>query len=206
MMYSHREAAAILMIVSAGLCSAGVAAAQARSAAKLAIPKTWDEKALREWATPLARINVRPSHISSAQYYAVPVENLKTWPIDLAGREPEALPKTVWHSRCRTVPLVRQLRAPPLVSSGRCASLHGGVPFRMGLGPLGTWLYSAFGAPWMDRDVHLGLKQISDEEYEAREYAVGLCLAGTAVCTSQRKCQTSLASKTADISITRRHT
>lgn len=53
------------------------------------IPKTWDEKALADWATPLAHIGVRPSHTSSAQYYALPVDNLKTWPVYLRGREPE---------------------------------------------------------------------------------------------------------------------
>jgi hypothetical protein len=44
---------------------------------------------LAEWATPLAGLNARPSHISAEQYYALPVDNLKTYPVYLAGREPE---------------------------------------------------------------------------------------------------------------------
>jgi hypothetical protein len=49
------------------------------------IPKTWDEAALAEWATPLARLNQRPKHISDKEYYALPVENLKTYPVYFPG-------------------------------------------------------------------------------------------------------------------------
>lgn len=80
---------AFAMLVTVVLCSFGVAAGQERSSARTPIPKTWDDKALSDWATPLSGINVRPSHISSAQYYALPVDNLKTWPVYLSGREPE---------------------------------------------------------------------------------------------------------------------
>ena len=68
---------------------AGSVFAQQRPSRTPTIPRTWDEKALSEWATPLAHIGVRPSHISPAQYYALPVDNLKTWPVYLRGREPE---------------------------------------------------------------------------------------------------------------------
>ncbi|MEO8597420.1 MAG: di-heme oxidoredictase family protein [Candidatus Solibacter sp.] len=44
---------------------------------------------LANWATPLAGLNIRPSHISAEQYYALPVDNLKTYPVYLSGREPE---------------------------------------------------------------------------------------------------------------------
>ena len=52
------------------------------------IPKTWDETALADWATPLAGINVRPTHISPNEYYSLPVDDLKTYPVYLPGREP----------------------------------------------------------------------------------------------------------------------
>src|SRR5690349_8230461 len=52
------------------------------------IPKTWDEAALSEWATPLAGINVRATHISSKEYYSLPIDNLKTYPVYFPGREP----------------------------------------------------------------------------------------------------------------------
>jgi mono/diheme cytochrome c family protein len=53
------------------------------------IPKTWDEAELAEWATPVAGLNVRPTHISAKEYYALPVENLRTYPVYFPGREPE---------------------------------------------------------------------------------------------------------------------
>ncbi len=52
------------------------------------IPKTWDRAALAEWATPLAKLNQRPAHITSAQYYGLPVEDLRTYPVYAPGREP----------------------------------------------------------------------------------------------------------------------
>ena len=53
------------------------------------IPKTWDEAELAEWATPLAGLNQRPTHISAEEYYSLPVENLRTYPVYFPGREPE---------------------------------------------------------------------------------------------------------------------
>ena len=52
------------------------------------IPKTWDEAALKDWATPLANLNARPKHMTAAQYYALPVENLRTYPVYVDGKEP----------------------------------------------------------------------------------------------------------------------
>src|SRR5690242_258418 len=52
------------------------------------IPRTWDEAALANWATPVAGLNVRPSHISAKEYYSLPLENLRTYPVYVPGREP----------------------------------------------------------------------------------------------------------------------
>jgi hypothetical protein len=52
------------------------------------IPRTWDETALAEWATPVAGLNVRPGHMSAAAYYAMPAENLRSYPVYMPGREP----------------------------------------------------------------------------------------------------------------------
>lgn len=57
--------------------------------AALEVPKTWDEAALAEWATPVAGLNVRPTHITAKEYYSLPVENLRTYPVYFPGREPE---------------------------------------------------------------------------------------------------------------------
>ena len=53
-----------------------------------AIPKTWDEAALADWATPVAGLNLRPKHISEKEYYSLPVENLRSYPVYFEGREP----------------------------------------------------------------------------------------------------------------------
>ena len=53
------------------------------------VPKTWDSVALEDWATPLAGLSQRPGHFSEAEYYAVPADNLRTYPVYYPGREPE---------------------------------------------------------------------------------------------------------------------
>src|SRR6476469_8550774 len=57
-------------------------------AAQTTAPKIWDDKALQDWATPIAALGVRPSHYTAAEYYAAPVENLKTYPVYRPDREP----------------------------------------------------------------------------------------------------------------------
>jgi mono/diheme cytochrome c family protein len=52
------------------------------------IPRVWDEAALAEWATPLAGLNARPTHMSVAEYYALPEENLRSYPVYMPGLEP----------------------------------------------------------------------------------------------------------------------
>lgn len=54
-----------------------------------AIPTTWDETALADWATPVAGLNLRPTHITSAEYYSAPEHNLRSYPVYMPGREPE---------------------------------------------------------------------------------------------------------------------
>ena len=56
--------------------------------AAITVPKTWDETALGEWATPVAGLNQRPGHFSEAEYYRAPVDNLRTYPVYYPGREP----------------------------------------------------------------------------------------------------------------------
>ena len=52
------------------------------------VPRIWDDAALADWATPVAGLNVRPSHYSSAEYYTVPGDNLRTYPIYHPDSEP----------------------------------------------------------------------------------------------------------------------
>jgi hypothetical protein len=51
-------------------------------------PRIWDDAALADWATPVATLNVRPAHYSSAEYYSVPGDNLRTYPVYHPDSEP----------------------------------------------------------------------------------------------------------------------
>ena len=53
------------------------------------VPRVWDEEALSDWALPLAALGEPPMHMSSDEYYALPEENLKSYPVYMPGREPE---------------------------------------------------------------------------------------------------------------------
>ena len=89
-MVPHRYAGDLPMgMVIALLWTAGLSkSACAQSSYHPTIPKVWDEVALRDWATPIAGLNLRPTHISPEQYYSIPIENLRTYPVYLPGREP----------------------------------------------------------------------------------------------------------------------
>ncbi len=51
-------------------------------------PKTWDDVAMADWATPVAGLGVRPGHFSESEYYAVAGDNLRTYPVYHPDREP----------------------------------------------------------------------------------------------------------------------
>lgn len=53
------------------------------------VPKTWDDQALKDWATPIAGLGVRPGHFSEKEYYSTPVDNYRTYPVYAAGRAPQ---------------------------------------------------------------------------------------------------------------------
>jgi hypothetical protein len=44
-------------------------------------PKIWDEKELATWATPVAGLGIAPGHFSEEEYYAAPIDNLRTYPV-----------------------------------------------------------------------------------------------------------------------------
>ena len=69
----------------AALCgiAASITPAWGQKSFRPEIPKTWDEEKLADWATPLAGIDTRPTHISPEKYYSLPVDNLKTYPVYL---------------------------------------------------------------------------------------------------------------------------
>src|SRR5215831_12278455 len=53
-------------------------------------PRFWNDRDLREWATPVAGLNVQPGHYSEREYYSAPIgEYVRTYPVYFPGREPE---------------------------------------------------------------------------------------------------------------------
>src|SRR4030095_8220840 len=53
------------------------------------IQRFWDEAVRADWATPIAELNVRPTNMSAKDYYAMAVENLRTYPVYFPGQEPD---------------------------------------------------------------------------------------------------------------------
>ena len=85
-----------------------------------AIPKVWDETALSDWATPLAGLNARPNDISSRQYYSLRVENLRTYPVYLPGREPAGYWEMLQHVGPRPLIEPAKLQTPAdWIAAGR---------------------------------------------------------------------------------------
>ena len=68
------------------------------------IPRVWDEEKLKDWATPVAGLNRRASHVTAAEYYAAPESNLRTYPVYLPGKEPPGYWE--WLQRVGPQPLI----------------------------------------------------------------------------------------------------
>jgi hypothetical protein len=67
-------------------------AAQTKSAStseRMVAPRIWDAKQLATWATPVAGLNVTGNFYSEEEYYAVPVDNLRTYPVYAPDKEPK---------------------------------------------------------------------------------------------------------------------
>ncbi len=71
-------------------------------------PRIWTDDELSEWATPVAALNVRPAHLSEAEYYAVPADNFRTYPV----YHPDAEPPEYWEE-------LRHKKPEPLVDVSR---------------------------------------------------------------------------------------
>jgi len=68
------------------------------------VPRIWDDRALEEWATPLAALDTRPGHYTSAEYYKVPPDNLRTSPVYPRDKEPAGYWE--WLQQQKPAPLV----------------------------------------------------------------------------------------------------
>ena len=78
----------LVALCTTAICAASLNIGGAVSPAPT-IPKTWDETALADWATPIAGLNLRPTNMSTRDYYSMAVENLRTYPLYFPGREPD---------------------------------------------------------------------------------------------------------------------
>lgn len=65
-----------------------VVAASAADADRKTAPKIWNESTLKDWATPVAGVNARPRFYSEAEFYAAPVDDLRTYPVYHPDYEP----------------------------------------------------------------------------------------------------------------------
>jgi hypothetical protein len=65
-----------------------------------AVPRIWSDAALADWATPIAAPNIRPAHLSEAEYYAVTADKLRTYPV----YHPDAEPPAYWAELQRRKP------------------------------------------------------------------------------------------------------
>jgi hypothetical protein len=55
---------------------------------KVLVPKIWDAKQLATWATPIAGINATTNFYSEEEYYAAPIDNVRTYPVYAPDKEP----------------------------------------------------------------------------------------------------------------------
>ncbi|HEU4388816.1 MAG TPA: hypothetical protein VFV34_13525 [Blastocatellia bacterium] len=81
-----------LLVVIAWLLIVGLAMGsrwQRKPAAVAAVPKIWDANQLASWATPVAGIGVSAHFYSEEEYYATPIDNVRTYPVYAPGREPK---------------------------------------------------------------------------------------------------------------------
>ncbi len=67
------------LCVTAGIALAGTA---------FQIPQSWSDKQLAGFRTPLAGLNKPPKMVSESEYYALPENNLKTYPVYTPDKEP----------------------------------------------------------------------------------------------------------------------
>jgi hypothetical protein len=76
------------------------------------VPKVWDERALEDWATPIAALKVRPANYTAAEYYAVAADNLRTYPVYRPDKEPPGYWDALQHKRPEPLVDASRMRTP----------------------------------------------------------------------------------------------
>jgi hypothetical protein len=71
------------------------------------VERLWSDTALKTWALPIAGVQATPAFYSEAEYYAAPVDELRTYPVYAKGREPSGYRD--WIRRQGSQPLIDPL-------------------------------------------------------------------------------------------------
>jgi hypothetical protein len=56
--------------------------------ARTRAPRLWTDDALATWALPITGVNATPKFYTEAEYYAAPIDELRTYPVYVKDREP----------------------------------------------------------------------------------------------------------------------
>jgi hypothetical protein len=80
-------AAAVILTAPTALRS--TAQTKPASTDQIIVPKIWDAKQLATWATPVAGLNVPANFYSEEEYYAAPIDNVRTYPVYAPDKEPK---------------------------------------------------------------------------------------------------------------------
>lgn len=76
-----------LALVAGVITAMTVLAAQ--RPARTGIPRLWTSEALAGWALPIAGVQATPKYYTEAEYYAAPVDEVRTYPVYIKNREPK---------------------------------------------------------------------------------------------------------------------
>jgi len=68
---------------------AAVTMLAAQSPARIAVPRLWTDEALAGWPLPIAGVKAAPKFYTEAEYYAAPIDEVRTYPVYIKSREPE---------------------------------------------------------------------------------------------------------------------
>src|SRR5436189_6462158 len=71
---------------------------------KQAVPRIWSDRELATWATPVAGINTTPRFFTEDEYYRIPVDNLRTYPVYDPDHEPKGY--AAWLKKQGPQPLI----------------------------------------------------------------------------------------------------
>jgi hypothetical protein len=74
-------------LIAASIVTLAVATLAAQQVTRRT-PRLWTDEALSGWALPIAGVNATPRFYTEAEYYSAPVDEVRTYPVYLKGREP----------------------------------------------------------------------------------------------------------------------